>query len=481
MVNVQFPHLIIKTLFCNRSARDRMVPYLSADWFRENINISTIIENVIKYVEKYTTFPNAFEMRNMLRNDTQILEEFDAAMEIPDEECMTEYILDDIEIFVRKKLIYQVTVEIQEALFHSKGDEETSYAQKLADAEAFTFKSDIGLDLVDDLEMVYEDMITCVKVIGTGLKDVDVLLNGGVPEKVMIGVLAATNVGKTLIMTAIASNMMAAGHNVLYITMEDPDKKIALRMMQNICNISQDQLKMLNKNSFISLKEKMKALTDRHLKIVELPDSTANAMRICTVLKDLKDKKKFVPEIIFLDYIGCMIPNGRPNPTLNSNTILQKVAAETRGAICTKMGIPIVTALQTNRGGFDSASVDLNDVADSYGSTMKLDAVLAATQDTAMLQQGMYKLKVAKTRLKNNKGTEIMIGVNIDKQRIYDLNGSSNTPQVQILPPTQSTQATPAIQAQPAPKPAQPENKDIVDNSYAVNAAQDLDKINQIL
>ena len=479
MVNVQFPHLIIKTLFCNRSARDRMVPYLSADWFRENINISTIIENVIKYVEKYTTFPNAFEMRNMLRNDTQILEEFDAAMEIPDEECMTEYILDDIEIFVRKKLIYQVTVEIQESLFHSKGDEETSYAQKLADAEAFTFKTDIGLDLVDDLEMVYEDMITCVKVIGTGLKDVDVLLNGGVPEKVMIGVLAATNVGKTLIMTAIASNMMAAGHNVLYITMEDPDKKIALRMMQNICNISQDQLKMLNKNSFISLKEKMKALTDRHLKIVELPDSTANAMRICTVLKDLKDKKKFVPEIIFLDYIGCMIPNGRPNPTLNSNTILQKVAAETRGAICTKMGIPIVTALQTNRGGFDSASVDLNDVADSYGSTMKLDAVLAATQDTAMLQQGMYKLKVAKTRLKNNKGTEIMIGVNIDKQRIYDLNGSSNGPQVQILPPTQATQATQALPA--APKPAQPENKDVVDNSYAVNAAQDLDKINQIL
>lgn len=477
MVNVQFPHLIIKTLFCNRSARDRMVPYLSADWFRENINISTIIENVIKYVEKYTTFPNAFEMRNMLRNDTQILEEFDAAMEIPDEECMTEYILDDIEVFVRKKLIYQVTVEIQESLFHSKGDEETSYAQKLADAESFTFKTDIGLDLVDDLEMVYEDMITCVKVIGTGLKDVDILLNGGVPEKVMIGVLAATNVGKTLIMTAIASNMMAAGHNVLYITMEDPDKKIALRMMQNICNISQDQLKMLNKNSFISLKEKMKALTDRHLKIVELPDSTANAMRICTVLKDLKDKKNFVPEIIFLDYIGCMIPNGRPNPTLNSNTILQKVAAETRGAICTKMGIPIVTALQTNRGGFDSASVDLNDVADSYGSTMKLDAVLAATQDTAMLEQGMYKLKVAKTRLKNNKGTELMIGVNIDKQQIYDLNGTSNTAKVQILPPTQ-TQAQPAAPAQPAP---QPENKDVVDNTFAVNAAQDLDKINQIL
>lgn len=483
MVNVQFPHLIIKTLFCNRSARDRMLPYLSSDWFRENINISTIVEKTIEYVEKYSTFPNAFEMRNMLRNDKEMVEEFDASIAIPDEECNTEYILDDIEQFVRKKLIYQVTVDIQESLFHSKpGEEEVSFAQKLADAESFTFKSDIGLDLIDDLEEVYEDMVMSVNIIGTGIKEIDTLLNGGVPEKVMIGILASTNVGKTLIMSSIASNMMAAGHNVLYITMEDADKKIALRMMQNICNITQEQLKLLNKNSFTALKSKMKEMTDSHLKIVELPDATANAMRICTVLKDLKEKKKFVPEIIFLDYIGCMIPNGRPNPTLNTNTILQKVAAETRGAICTKMCIPIVTALQTNRGGFESASVDLNDVADSYGSTMKLDAVLAATQDKSMLEQGMYKLKVAKTRIKNNKGTEVMIGVNIDKQQIYDLNAQSNRAQVEILPVGASA-AQPRIEP-PAPvkeTTSKPENRDAADNAYANRAVQDLENINQIL
>ena len=476
MVQPQFPHLILKTLYANESARNRILPYLTSDWFRENQNISTIVEKIVKYVEKYSSFPNVIESRNFLRSDQAVLEEFDAAINIPDEECNTECILDDIEDFIRKKLIYQVTLDAQEWLFkkHKEDEEEPCFSQRMADAEAFTFQTEIGLDLIDDLDEVYEDMVMAVNIIGTGLKDVDVLLNGGVPEKVMIGVLASTNIGKTLILSAIASNMMAGGHNVLYITMEDSDKKIALRMMQNLCDISQDKLKLLNKNSFVALKNRMKEMTKSHLKIVELPDSTANAMKICTVLKDLKDKKNFVPEIIFLDYIGCMIPNGRPNPTLNTNTILQRVAAETRGAICTKMGIPIVTALQTNRGGFDSADVDLNDVADSYGSTMKLDAVIAVTQDTAQLQQGMYKLKVAKTRLKNNKGTEIMIGVDIGKQQIYDVGGK---PQRLV----NVTDTTAVQNPAPTPAPAQPVNQDVADNAYIATAEVDLDKLNGLL
>jgi hypothetical protein len=214
-----------------------------------------------------------------------------------------------------------------------------------------------------------------------------------------------------------------------------------------------------------------------------MEECTVNAMRIRTLLKDLKEKKQFEPEIIFIDYIGCMIPNGRPNPNLNSNTILQKVAAETRGSICMKMGIPIVTALQTNRGGYGSASVDLNDVADSYGSTMKLDAILAVTQDQTMLENGMYKIKVAKTRIKNNKGTEVMIGVSIDKQQIYDIadgaapqtTGPSLTDTATIAPPTPTAPPTSG-----APRSVI-ENTDVADNAYVANAKVDLDKINDIL
>ena len=485
MVNLQFPHLILKTLFFNSSVKDRITPYLTPDWFLENQNIKLIVSKIVDYIEKFGKFPNVIESRNMLRSDTSALEELDAALAIPDEEANTEYILDEIQTFIRKKLMYQVSLDVQEWLMSGKNYSEMdgTFSQRMADAESFTFDTEIGLDLMDDLEEIYDALSMSINVIGTGVKEIDNLLNGGVPEKVMIGVLASTNIGKTLIMASIASNMMAAGHNVLYITMEDPDKKIALRMMQNIFSITLDQMKMMNKNSFIALKNRMKEMTKSHLKIVELPDATANCMKLCTVLKDLKEKKNFVPEIIFLDYIGCMIPNGRPNPTLNTNTILQRVAAETRGAICTRMGIPIVTALQTNRGGFDSADVDLNDVADSYGSTMKLDAVLAATQDKTMLENGMYKLKVAKTRLKNNKGTEVMIGVSIDKQQIYDLNTKAQSPSISPIQPAQPVQPQPVQPQESKEEQKQPDNNnsDVADNAYIANAKVNLDRINNIL
>ena len=252
---------------------------------------------------------------------------------------------------------------------------------------------------------------------------------------------------------------------------------------------------MLNKNSFVALKNKMKAMSATHLKIVELEEAAVNTMRVRTVLKDLKEKKKFTPDIIFLDYVGCMIPNGRPNPNLNTNTILQKVVAEWRGSICMKLGIPTVTGFQVNRGGADSASVGLTDIADSFGSTTKVDAMFATTQDQTMMENGMYKLKVAKTRLKNNKGTEVMIGVCIDKQQIYDLNSSptARTPQLTNTTPASTPASIPAsipIQIpQTTGNPVQESmttiestsNADTAEQAYVATAKVDLDKINSIL
>ena len=485
MVNVQFPHLILKAIYSNSNVRNRVIPYLSADWFRENQNISSIVSKILEYMEKFGQFPTVIESRMMLRTDQGMLEEFDAAIAIPDDEANTEFMLQDIQEFIRKKLLYEATVKIQESLFSNHEpdqQEEGSFAQMVADAEAFTFDTDIGFDLVDDLDEVYEEMIQAVNIIPTGIKEFDNLMNGGIPDKVMIGILAGTNVGKTLMMSCMASNIMARGKNVLYITFEDSKTKIATRMMQNLCDISQEQLKMLNRNSFVALKNKMKAMSATHLKIVELEEAAVNTMRVRTLLKDLKEKKKFEPDIIFLDYVGCMIPNGRPNPNLNTNTILQKVVAEWRGSICMKLGIPTVTGFQVNRGGADSASVGLTDIADSFGSTTKVDAMFATTQDQTMLENGMYKLKVAKTRLKNNKNTEVMIGVCIDKQQIYDLNSSpsSRTPQLTNTAPAALPTPTPVDQIAEE-KHIEAKNTDTADNAYVATAKVDLDKINEIL
>jgi hypothetical protein len=156
---------------------------------------------------------------------------------------------------------------------------------------------------------------------------------------------------------------------------------------------------------------------------------------------------------------------------------LQKVVAEWRGSICMKLGIPTVTGFQVNRGGADSATVGLTDIADSFGSTTKVDAMFATTQDQTMMENGMYKIKVAKTRLKNNKGTEVMIGVCIDKQQIYDLNTSpaSRTPTMTTVPPP-----APTAQVQPNTTSTTP-NTDTADNAYVATAKVDLDAINSIL
>lgn len=487
-IQVQFPHLILKTLYANQSVRDRVTPFLKDDWFRENQNISTIVSKIIDYMEKWGRFPSVIETRTMLRSDMGVLEEFDAAIAIPDEETQSESILDDIQDFIRKKLMYEVTLKVQEYLFsHGEPPPGDSFAQMMADAESFSFDTDVGFDLVDDLDEVYEEMIQAVNIVPTGIKEIDNLMNGGIPDKVMIGILAGTNIGKTLMMSCMASNIMARGKNVLYITFEDSKTKIATRMMQNLCDITQEQLKMLNRNSFVALKNKMKAMSKTHLKIVEMEEAAVNTMRVRTLLKDLKEKKKFEPAIIFLDYVGCMIPNGRPNPNLNTNTILQKVVAEWRGSICMKMGIPTVTGFQVNRGGADSASVGLTDIADSFGSTTKVDAMFATTQDQTMLENGMYKIKVAKTRLKNNKGTEVMIGVCIDKQQIYDLNSSpsSRTPQLTNTPPASIPVQIPETtenQAQNSvTKTESTSNADTAEQAYVATAKVDLDKINSIL
>lgn len=232
-----------------------------------------------------------------------------------------------------------------------------------------------------------------------------------------------TNIGKTLVMCSLATNLILNGFNVLYVTFEDNENKIASRIAQNMFDVTQNQYKHMTLNdfntAFSTVKNKLKTAFNK-LIIKEYPEGSINALTIKGLLKDLNDKKKFKPDIIFIDYIGCMIPNGRPNPTLNTNTILQRVAAEIR-SVGMEFSIPIISASQTNRGGYGAADINLNDAADSFSSTMKADAIFGFTQTEELKEQGMYQVKLLKTRYGNLRGTVITIGVDVEKQRIYDL------------------------------------------------------------
>ena len=286
----------------------------------------------------------------------------------------------------------------------------------------------MGLDYLEEMDRIYDEAIKNEVLVKTGLRTLDSMLMGGFHEKTLSLILSPTNVGKTLIMCSLATNILRLGKNVLYITFEDSELKIGARVTQNLCDVTQEQLKLMSKEDYIKCKEKFKNAISSQLIIKEFPEGAINALAIKSLLKELREKKKFIPEIIFIDYIGCMVPNGRDNPNLNSNSIILKVAAQVR-AISMEYGMPIVSAAQTNRDGFDSSTVKLSNTADSIGQTMKADFILGVAQTAEMKNQNLYSWEVNKTRFGNNKNDSYTVRVDIAKQRILDM-GGAETPVV---------------------------------------------------
>lgn len=223
-------------------------------------------------------------------------------------------------------------------------------------------------------------------------------------------------------MCSLTTNLVLNGHKVLYISFEDSENKIATRIAQNMFDVSQQQYKMMSRDEFAkAFTIFRKKCGGNSLVIKGYPEASISALQIKALLKDLEEKKKFRPEIIFIDYIGCMVPNGRMNQNWNTNTILQKVAQEVR-AIGQEWEIPVISAAQTNRGGYNNAEIGLDDIADSYAVSTKADAIIAVTQTPEFKEQGMYSVQLLKTRFGNNKGQVATLGVNIEKQRVYELN-----------------------------------------------------------
>lgn len=426
-----FEKIIVKSLFVNTAVRDKVIPLLDPKWFKNNISLAKIANKIIEFNEQFEAMPSPVEMRRVLR-DESLVKSFDECMAITDSEVMSEYLIGEIEEFVRQKKMYNVATGIMDYLKtpdENKAKLQKDFADEIIDAESFSFDTSIGFDFINELDRIYDEVIKNEKLVTSGLKTIDELLHGGFHEKSLSLILAPTNVGKTLMMCSLAANMVRAGFNVLYVTFEDSELKIGARIAQNVFDVSQDQLKAMSREEYERARDMLKNTVKSSLFVKEYPESAINALTLKNFIKELKDKQKFVPDIMFVDYIGCMIPNGKENANLNTNSILLKVAAQVR-AISMEYGFPIVSGSQVNRGGFDLAEVNLNDAADSFGQTMKADAIFAVTQTPELKEQNYYNIKLAKTRFGNNKGTSCCIRVDIDKQRISDLttsNGSTPT------------------------------------------------------
>ena len=429
MMNVE--KKILKHLLNDDAYTRKILPFLSGDYFSDHSE-KVIYEEIHKYITKYNNLPTvealAIEIdgRSNLSGDqhkkvTGLLDElnvteFDARDGV--------WLLDATEKFCQEKAIYNAIMESIQILDESGNSkkEKGAIPDILSDALAISFDNHVGHDFIDDAETRYEFYHTVEKRIPFDLDYLNRITKGGLPEKTLNIILAGTGVGKSMFMCHCAAANLTIGKNVLYITLEMAEERIAERIDANLMNVDIDKLMALPKESYLKKIERLKEKTLGRLIIKEYPTASANVTHFKHLLNELKLKRQFVPDIIYIDYLNiCASSRMRQGANVNSYSFIKAIAEELRG-LAVEHKVPVISATQTTRGGYSNSDVDITDTSESFGLPATADFMIAliATEELTDLNQMM--VKQLKNRYNNpDTNKRFMIGVDKAKMKLYDV------------------------------------------------------------
>lgn len=248
--------LLIKIILSENTIRGTILPHLDLSWFSlEREEVVKVIESVIEFNGKYSKPPTARELFVKFRGEESVTKLLDKCINIPDEEVInSDFILEVVKDFVKRKRTYNVLEDIREQVVNEgKPIDVSLQAEQLVDINGFSFDTNLGLDFLSAAEEIYDNYTISEKVYSTGIPTLDKLLNGGLPSKALTLLAAGTNVGKTMLMQAIALNLVKQGFNVLYISFEDDETKMGRRLTQNMLGLTQEQIKLMERDKFIKL------------------------------------------------------------------------------------------------------------------------------------------------------------------------------------------------------------------------------------
>lgn len=411
-----FEDLLIKFLYIKEKVRDKIIPFLSIDLFDRPENIA-IIKHIENFYEKYENFPKISDSRIKFSPDVNVIKHLNKIMSIDETEYDGEFLLDELECFFKEKMISNVCFETMEILKDKDIDEAQEAPDKLRNAFAFSFDQKIGLDVFNSEDDIYKSLHERKNIIPSAINLFNEATEGGFHEKSLTLFMAETNLGKSLIMSSLSVNHVLQNKNVLYISCELSEFKTSERVLANLFDTPMDDLKTISKDGFHSKFNKIKETFDKRLIIKEYPSKSINVNHIRNLLKELLLKLKYKPDIIYLDQIGNL---NSVNRTKNDNTYTEmgKVTQEVRG-LATEVGVPIVSAIQTNRSGFSSTEIDLSNTGDSIGFVQHADVVIGVTQSEELRACGKYAWIILKNRYGINK-RKITVKVIYEKMRIID-------------------------------------------------------------
>lgn len=360
--------LILGNIIHNEEYARNVLPYLLEDYF--TTREYKVVYNLIReYFDRYNTFPTpaalAIELdqlsidSNLFNECTNVLKNIEQR---PDVEY--EWVRDKTEKFCQDRAIYNAIMESIQILEEKTDKDKGSITQILEDALSVSFDINIGHDFLEDFESRYDFYHHVVERIPFDISLLNKITRDGLPKKTLSVVLAGTGVGKTLMMCHFAAANLMQGKNVLYITLEMAEERIAERIDANLLDIPLNELEKLPKDSYVKKVERVRNKTTGKLVIKEYPTASVGSGHFRHLLHELKRKKKFVPDIIYIDYLNlCTSSRMKMGSNVNSYTLIKSIAEELRG-LAVEFNLPIFSATQTNRQGSTNSDVDLTDTSE---------------------------------------------------------------------------------------------------------------------
>jgi len=426
--------MIFNNLINNEDYGRKVIPFLKTEYFQDR-NDQVIFDLINNYVASYNAFPTKEVLMIDLSNykgisDDQFTACKTAIGEIPnqsDSMSKVDWLVDKTEEFCKEKAIYNAILKSIEIIGDKSGTLSVgSIPDTLAQALAVSFDTSIGHDFLTDTDSRFEFYHRKEERIPFDLEYLNKITKGGLPRKTLNVILAGTGVGKSLAMCHMASANLVAGKNVLYITMEMAEEKIAERIDANLLNVPLDQLYDIPKDLYDKKINRLREKTVGKLIIKEYPTACAGSANFRHLLNELKIKRNFVPDIIYIDYLNiCSSSRMKQGAGVNSYTYIKAIAEELRG-LAVEFNVPIVTATQTTRGGFDNSDVGLTDTSESFGLPATADLMIALISTDELKQLNQIMVKQLKNRYADPEMYKrFVIGVDKSRMKLYDAEQSA--------------------------------------------------------
>ena len=432
----------IRNLIHNEVYCRKVLPFIKEEYFNDRLE-KLLFTEIYKFVNKYNNLPTKESLSIEINSNKTINEDeykkiTDILSTLNPEPVNLEWLVETTEKFCKDRSIHNAVLTGIQIIDGKDRDHTPEYLPELlTNALGVSFDQKVGHDYLLDSKERYDFYKKKEERLELDLDFFNKITRGGIPSKTLNICLAGTGVGKTMFMTHLASSVLLQGKNVLYITLEMAEERIAERIDANLLNVGMSDLEELPYQMYETKINKLQSKTTGTLIIKEYPTATANTSHFKNLISELALKKSFKPDIVFVDYLNiCTSSRFKSGSNVNSYTMIKAIAEELRG-LAVEHDIPIFSATQTTRGGFVSSDVGLEDTSESFGLPATADFMFALISSEELEEKNQIMVKQLKNRYNDpTVNRKFILGVDRSKMRFYDVEQSAQTDLVESGQPS---------------------------------------------